>query len=224
MSSCWWRTLRLEHQGRCERAGYVAKVDIKILELGGPVAADDAFHTRTDSPAHLQGATAGARRERGNGRAIDPLRAGDVVAADGVGDTDFAVGQTARRVDEECRRNGAADTAPNRSKPVEISARVLVTGKAGTLNGVVSPMCPTAQALFRTVAVPPAQTALPLPACPVPWMSASRPNTHLSRCQLYPIWPPPTTPSILNLLLAEFRVLLSPGSVNVSVLFELPQL
>src|SRR3984957_20044404 len=104
---------------RCERAGYIAKVDIKVLELGGPVAADHAFHTRTDSPAHLQGAIARARRERGNGRAIDPLWAGDVVAADGVGDADFAVGQTARRVDEERRNHGAADAAPNRSKPVE---------------------------------------------------------------------------------------------------------
>src|ERR1700686_3369151 len=118
-------------------------------------------------------------------------------------------------------------TVPNHSI---FSFRLLVTGKPGTLKGAVSPKCPrehvpfTAAAVVRRLGTAPAHTAFVLPFSSEPWMSASRPNTHLSRCQLWPIWPPPVTPLRSNLAVVAATIPPNTESLKASVVDERPQL
>jgi len=49
---------------RDECTGYVAKIDVEIFELGGPVSADDALDAGSDRPSDARGSAARRSRPR----------------------------------------------------------------------------------------------------------------------------------------------------------------
>src|SRR5262249_34004868 len=100
-------------------SGHRSKIDIKVLDLAGPISGEHAFDTSTKRPSCpgsgvVEGHGYGCQQER-----IGTLRAGDVDAADRPRGTDLAVGQSTGRVNDECRRYRGADTTPNRAKPIQ---------------------------------------------------------------------------------------------------------